>query len=276
MVNKSALASAFDEVMEHHLAFKLNAQECHALANKFGLGPVSTAFLQESAALDMALANTSLSCQPLAAIFVDDAGKRKLAEIMGHEFVPAPLLLEPLAQSWACPLTCGEAVVGTEYSRGYDSGFSSVWQQELGDDTTAAQSVSYCPDSESMTGVFSGNDEETAALQQLPDTSSKPEPVSGLSQNTVGYNALPEDVTSGADGVMSWQHSYDTPWAEGFSEYLSDSYTVKGSSEALVGDVFVGNEPPSEPDPDPEPEPEPQAEVVVPEETAAQLKPPQS
>ena len=275
MLNKSALASAFDEVMEHHLAFKLNAQECHALTNKFGLGPVSTAFLQEAAALVMALANTALSCQPLAAIFVNDAGKRKLAEIMGQEFVPAPLLLEPLAQSWACPLTFGEAVVGTEYSRSYDSGFSSAWQQGLGDDTTAAQSVSYSPDSESMTGVSSGNEEETAALQQLPDTSSKPEPVSGLSQNTVGYNALPEDVTSGADGVMSWQHSYDTPWAEGFSEYLADSYTVKSSSEALVGDVFVGNELPFEPEPEPDPEPETESqgeEVVAEEPVATQVK----
>lgn len=271
MVNKSALASVFDEVMEHHLAFNLNAQECLALANKFGLGPVSTAFLQETAALNMALANTALSCQPLAAIFVDDAGKRKLAEIMGQEFVPAPLQLEPLAQSWACPLTCGGAVVGTEYSRGDNSGLSSSWQQqELDDDTTAAHSVSYSPDSENMTGVSAVTGDEEDALQQLPDISSKPEPVSGLSLNTVGYNALPEDVTSGADGVMSWQHCYDTPWAEGFSEYLADSYTVKGSSEALVGDVFVGNELTTEP----EPEPEPKAEEVGQEETdaAAQAK----
>ena len=255
MVHQSQLASVVSEILEHHLSFKLNARECHSLANKFGIGPLSTAFLQEPEALAMALTNTTLSCQPLVAIFADEAGKRTAATIMGQDYTPAPLQLEPLAQSWHCPLICGEAVVGTDYSRGDDSGFSSVWPQlSSSDAVVACGEESYTP--EDMCGL------STATFAEA--------------QQAEGYNSLPDDVTTEPDGagVISWQHSYDTPWAEGFAEYLAASYTVKAQSEVLAGDAFIGNEISVEPESVTEPEPEAsaaQGKAVVKAEPAIQV-----
>lgn len=275
MVHQSQLASVVSEILEHHLSFKLNARECHSLANKFGIGPVSTAFLQEPEALAMALTNTSLSCQPLVAIFAAEAGKRTAAAIMGQDYTPAPLQLEPLAQSWHCPLTCGEAVVGTDYSRGADSGFSSEWPQQASSDAVVAGSeMSYTPEDTSAISTATFVDTQ----QALAATALNGAAVTDQPQQAEGYNSLPDDVTTEPDGagVISWQHRYDTPWAEGFAEYLADSYTVKAQSEVLAGDAFVGNEISAELEDATEPEPEPksdtaeaQGEAVVKTEPAA-------
>ena len=274
MVHQSQLASVVGAILEHHLSFKLNARECHSLANKFGIGPVSTAFLQEPEALAMALTNTSLSCQPLVAIFAAEAGKRTAAEIMGHVFTPAPLQLEPLAQSWHCPLTCGEAVVGTDYSRGADSSFSSEWPQQASSNAVVAggDDVSYTP--EATSAISTATLEE--AQQALAAIALDGAAVTCLPQQAEGYNALPDDVTTEPDGagVISWQHRYDTPWSEGFAEYLAASYTVKAQSEVLAGDAFVGNEIFVEPESVTEPEPESstaKGEAVVKAEPAAQV-----
>ena len=143
--------------------------------------------------------------------------------------------------------------MGTDYSRGDDSGFSSAWPQQASSNAVVTGGeVSYT--SEDTSGLSTATFAET--------------------QQAEGYKSLPDDVTTKPDraGVISWQHRYDTPWAEGFAEYLAASYTVKAQSEVLAGDAFVGNEISSaEPEPVPEPQPEAAAakgEAVVKAEPA--------
>ncbi len=275
MAHQSQLASVVGEILEHHLSFKLNAHECHALANKFGIGPMSTAFLQEPEALAMTLTNTSLSCQPLVAIFAAEAGKRTAAEIMGHVFTPEPLKLEPLAQSWHCPLTCDEAFVGTDYSRGDDSGFSNTWPQLASSDDVVASGGDVSSTYADTNGISTATFAE--AQQALAATALDGATVTGLPQQAEVYNSLPDDITTEPDstGVISWQHRYNTPWAEGFAEYLADSYTLKAKSEVLAGDAFIGKENSAETEPEPEAKAEAsatQGEEVVKDESAAQVK----
>lgn len=275
MAHQSQLASVVGEILEHHLSFKLNAHECHALANKFGIGPMSTAFLQEPEALAMTLTNTSLSCQPLVAIFAAEAGKRTAAEIMGHVFTPEPLKLEPLAQSWHCPLTCDEAFVGTDYSRGDDSGFSNTWTQLSSSDDVVASGGDVSSTYADTNGISTATFAE--AQQALAATALDGAAVTGLPQQAEVYNSIPDDITTEPDstGVISWQHRYNTPWAEGFAEYLADSYTLKAKSEVLAGDAFIGKENSAETEPEPEAKAEAsaaQGEEVVKDESAAQVK----